>query len=343
MKVPSMLLLMATLAATGCGREARSADPNGETRFVSTASATTSPALDERAHDLRGVAGARATERPSGAKAIGRPEMIVRTEEPPRRPTENVRSMPDGAEDTRDGGSTPAPSKTPDGGTHVPGAAHADRTSIEEGGPPIVRSDPGRTRDAEPMFDRALIEPEVDPAIAVDVIVAPRGTELRLRLEQELSSREHDVGDVFYAETSEDVLAPDGMVLIPIGTLARGRVWKSHPGDDEDRGEIELALDAFIIADREVPVTARVLETSPVVAVGQSGTEAATKVAAGAAAGAILGKILGRDTESAIHGAVAGAVAGTAVAIAGRDEFLVLEEGSAVVIRLEEEMPLPPR
>ena len=298
MKVPSMLPLIVLLAATGCGREARSADPNGETRFVSSTPATMSAPPDERSRDLRGPAGARATDRQMGDDARGRLEMTVRTAESLPGPAEDAPSSADRAADPSDDArSRPLPEGTDSRGDPAPSPERTEGSSAADGGPPVVRSDPARTPEPEPIFDRGLTGATIDQPPPVEVVFAPRGTELILRLEQELSSKKNQIGDVFYAEISEDVLAPDGMVLIPMGARARGRVWKSNPGDEEDRGEIELALDALIIADDEVPVTATVLETTPVVAVGQSQTEAATKVAAGAAAGAILGKILGKDTR----------------------------------------------
>ena len=106
----------------------------------------------------------------------------------------------------------------------------------------------------------------------------PREAEAVLRLEEELSSRENQPGDVFYAEVVDDVLAANGLVLVPLGSRVRGHLAGNGNGQLE---EIRLVIDAIIVDEWEIPVTARVVETNPYFRHGQSPTEAAAKVAAG--------------------------------------------------------------
>ena len=81
MKVPSWPLLVATvLIAAGCGREARSADPEGEMRVAALASASDDGDAG-RAEDLRGPAIAEANSR-SVEEVARRPEMTLRSADP---------------------------------------------------------------------------------------------------------------------------------------------------------------------------------------------------------------------------------------------------------------------
>ena len=162
----------------------------------------------------------------------------------------------------------------------------------------------------------------------------PREAEAVLRLEEELSSRENQPGDVFYAEVVDDVLAANGLVLVPLGSRVRGHLAGNGNGQLE---EIRLVIDAIIVDEWEIPVTARVVETNPHFRHGQSPTEAAAKVAAGTAVGALLGRLVGGDANGAMHGGVQGAAVGTGLALVQRDRFPVLAAGSRIVVLIDED------
>jgi hypothetical protein len=149
-------------------------------------------------------------------------------------------------------------------------------------------------------------------------------------------------GDVFFATLVDDILGPDGMVLLFHGTRMRGEVIASRRGSDEDRGpELAIEVRELLLAGRDLDVRAEVLEASVQTRSSDSDGETAAKVATGAAAGAILGRILGKDGKDALKGAIAGAIAGGAVAYATRDGHAELPQGALIEIRLVEPVTLP--
>lgn len=107
-----------------------------------------------------------------------------------------------------------------------------------------------------------------------------------LRLQEELSSGENRPGDVFYAEVVEDVLADDGLVLVPFGSRARGHLG---PGGNGLLGDAHLVVDALIVDDRELAVSPRAVDGRPDFVQAQTTTEAVTRVVAGTVLGAVFG------------------------------------------------------
>ncbi len=178
------------------------------------------------------------------------------------------------------------------------------------------------------------VRPAREPVPAPATVAA--GTQLGLRLSDALSTESNKAGDPFEATVVEDVLAPDGMVLVPAGAVVRGRVVDSHESPSADQPAVlSLAVDAIELNGRSVPLDATVLDAQVQAGRKDSDTRTAVKVGAGAAAGAVLGKILGKDTKSAVKGAVVGAAAGGAVAAATRDGQAVMEPGARILLRLD--------
>jgi hypothetical protein len=186
----------------------------------------------------------------------------------------------------------------------------------------------------EPMGGGLTISQEI-PSI-------PAGTQIGLELDAEVSTETHMAGDLFFSRVVEDVLAEDGMVLIPQGTRVRGRVLESRESRNPNRDPVlRLEVEELLFPGRDVPVRAEILRAEVRAEAGDSDRESAAKVATGAAAGALLGKILGRGGKAAVKGAIAGAIAGGAVAYVTRDGQAVMREGTLILIRFLESVPLP--
>jgi hypothetical protein len=238
-----------------------------------------------------------------------------------------------------------------------------DRTAAEEGAPEVEAREEAQVEPApEAQRERPRTAPRTErtpetvrtdpdplppvPELREDVTSPsiPQGTSVPLRVGTTLSTQTSARGDQFYAVVTEEVLAADGMVLIPQGTRVRGFVAESRKSEgSDDDAVLAVVFETLLMDDREYPIQATVTETELETSTADSGARTATKVATGAAAGAVVGRILGRDTRSTIQGAAAGAVAGTAVALATRDGNAVLREGSTVVIRLDTAVPLVAR
>jgi len=166
-----------------------------------------------------------------------------------------------------------------------------------------------------------------------------QGTALVLTLDQTLSTQANRAGDPFTARLTVDLLAPDGEVLLPAGTLVRGLVTEAQesPGADAPAllrlRVVDVSVDGATLA-----LAGDVEDVELQTEAMDSNKESAAKVAVGAAAGALLGKLTGQGGKK---GAVVGAAAGAAVAIASRDGHARIPEGSRLVVRVLEPLILP--
>lgn len=201
-------------------------------------------------------------------------------------------------------------------------------------GPPHTGSVPPERTDRDPPpFERPVPAPDLLPAI-------PAGAEVVTRLNASLDTGVNQAGDRFSARVDEDMLAANGMVMVPRGSEIRGRVVEARESTGpDDPAVILLQVEALVVDGVEIPVVARVVDAEVETSFRDSNSRTAAKVATGAAAGAVLGRLLGRDGRSTSAGAVAGAAAGTAVALATRDGQAVMAPGSRLVIRFDEAVP----
>jgi hypothetical protein len=175
-----------------------------------------------------------------------------------------------------------------------------------------------------------------------EALFIPAGAQVTVELEAPLSTETHMAGDVFFSRVVEDVLAEDGMVLIPNGTRVRGVVTESAESNDSDREPVlRLEVRQLLLSGVELDIDAEILRADVRIERGDSEQETAAKVATGAAAGALLGRILGRDAKGAVKGAIAGAIAGGAVAYVSRDGHARIGEGTLILMRILDRVPLP--
>jgi hypothetical protein len=155
-------------------------------------------------------------------------------------------------------------------------------------------------------------------------------------MEVALSTRTHVTGDLFEARVAEEVLAADGMVLVPEGTRVEGRIAEARRAENSgEEALLLLTFDALLIRGERVPIDAVVTEATIEQSDDGSNTRTAIGVATGAAAGAIVGRILGRDRRAAIGAAAVGAIAGAGIALTTRDGHAEIREGARLVIELE--------
>jgi len=181
-----------------------------------------------------------------------------------------------------------------------------------------------------------IVDFEASRPEPIDVLRVEAGAELVFTVETELSTKDNRAGDVFYAYLTDDLVAPDGMVLLPRGVRARGRVIEAFASEDSNELPVlDVVLEELLGPDGDMPIDAIVLEIPLEGEARDSGRESAVKVLTGAAAGAILGRILGGDDDDAVKGGVVGAAAGAAVAYRSRGGHAKLPAGAHITIRLE--------
>jgi len=165
-------------------------------------------------------------------------------------------------------------------------------------------------------------------------VVLPPGTEIALRTNERIDSKDVVEGQSFSAQVAEDVRDTDGSVAIPHGsdaTLITRRL--------EANGDITLDIDSITVEGRRYRVSTADQElenrregVGPNKRTGQF-------VGGGAALGAIIGAIAGGGKGAAI-GAVAGAGAGAGTQIMTRGKEVHVPAETVLRFRLDRPLRL---
>ena len=151
-------------------------------------------------------------------------------------------------------------------------------------------------------FDNTRIAPE---------ITIPAGTQLHVRLDQDLSTRSDRAGERFTATLAEPVLVAE-RTIIPQGTEFRGHVTASdRSGRLKGRAVLGVTLDSFDLKGKSYQIDTSADSRSTSGHKKRNGL----LIGGGAGLGAALGAVAGGGA-GALIGAGAGAAAGTAGAAA---------------------------
>lgn len=237
-----------------------------------------------------------------------------------------------GSAESREGDATAIEAESAESVESVAPALPAEPAPVAEAPAPPAP----RPATATPAPRPAPTTPAPPTPAPSRVVAIPAGTMIPASMEIPLSTRTHRTGDVFHARVTEEILASDGMVLIPLGARLEGRVAEaSQSSDAQQEALLLLTFENILIQGERFPIDAIVTEVAMESAAQASGARTAATVATGAAAGAVVGRILGGDSRSTVAGAVVGAVAGTGVALTTRDGHASINEGARVVVRLD--------
>lgn len=150
----------------------------------------------------------------------------------------------------------------------------------------------------------------------------PPGTQLPVRITENLTSANAKVGQAFHGALEAPVMA-NGKVLFPKGAQVTGKVVSVHPsGRLTDPGVLDLKLVSISNGRFSYFVDTQIFHIK-----GESHTKSnVAKIGGTAAAGTVLGAIFGGG-KGALIGASAGAAAGTVAAAAtGKKEAKVESE-----------------
>jgi len=165
-------------------------------------------------------------------------------------------------------------------------------------------------------------------------VVVPAGTEVAVRTNERIDSRDVVEGQTFSAQIEEDIRDTDGSVVIPRGSdvrLVTRRV--------ESNGDITLDVDSITVAGRRYRVSTANEELQNR-REGIGGNERTGKfVGGGAVLGAIIGAIAGGGKGAAI-GAATGAGAGAATQIITRGKEVHVPAESVIRFRLDSPLRL---
>lgn len=168
--------------------------------------------------------------------------------------------------------------------------------------------------------------------------LVPAGTELRIRLNDTLSSKEARGGDRFTATVVNPSRYEEGKVTGHIRSISKsGRV--------EGRTSMSLSFDSIQLRDgRTGPLRAEVLRVYDSDSVkkvdeegrvqsGGRGKQTLKRSGIGAAAGAVIGGLAGGGKGAAIGMIVGGAAGAGSIAVEGSKE-LKLDSGTEMLIRV---------
>jgi hypothetical protein len=184
-------------------------------------------------------------------------------------------------------------------------------TAEAPGNPPAAAAQADASRDAEAKAEPARSE-----------IVIPKGTQLQVRIDENVDTKRNRAGDQFRASLAEPIVL-GGKTVVPKGTPFVGHVIESEAsGRMEGRAVLALTLDSFELSGKGYHVKTGSIDR-------ESTSHKKRNVAligGGAGLGALIGGLAGGG-KGALIGAGAGAGAGTAGAAAtGKKEVGVAAE-----------------
>jgi hypothetical protein len=186
--------------------------------------------------------------------------------------------------------------------------------------------------------DSASNTPSTPPPPPVpQKITIPAGTQLSIRLNDEVNSEKAQVGDVFHGSISSPV-AIDDQTAIPTTADVEGRVVDvKSAGRFAGQSVLTLELTKLTMNGKSYS-----LQTSQWTKSGNGrGKSTAAKVGGGAAVGAVLGGIFGGGKGAAI-GAAAGAGAGTGVSAATKGQQIILHPEAIIAFQLQGPITVTP-
>jgi len=161
------------------------------------------------------------------------------------------------------------------------------------------------------------------------------GTTFEVTLNQELSTRTSQIGDL-YSATLAYPLTDGRLVIVPAGATVLGQVTVvQKSGKQGQEAVLTLAINEVSFDGETYPVQASIVEASPETRSRSSTGEKAAKIGGAAVAGAILGRIIGGNATGTIIGTAVGGAAGSAIVLGTEDVDAVLPRGSRMTLRLD--------
>jgi len=162
------------------------------------------------------------------------------------------------------------------------------------------------------------------------VIELPAGTQIRVRLDQGLSSKTSQPGDTFSATVADNVVVDD-KVVVPRESRADGTVIDAKPlGRFKGGAVLAIKLERVHTPWGTYPV-----ETGTIARAEKGkGKRSATMIGGGAGLGALIGGLAGGG-KGAAFGALAGGGAGTAGSAFTGNKQIVLPAETLLTFRLQ--------
>ena len=213
--------------------------------------------------------------------------------------------------------------QTPSAQPQTPAPESRPRTTSQK---PTATKPPATTT-------RPPAEEKVEPRLVS--LTAPAGTELDIKTDGELNTKDNKVGDTFTASVTVPVIDGD-RVVIPVGTKVYGQVTAVQKPEGDRPPVLKMEFTQIDLRGEPRVLKAVMAELEPEKKSTKSTGETVGTIGGGAVAGAILGRVIGKDAKGTLIGAAVGAAAGTAVVLATKGSYGSLPEGTPLVLRLEQ-------
>lgn len=215
--------------------------------------------------------------------------------------------------------------------------SHTSRSSSGDSGlPTTVPPNSASSSGSGSNYDNSASNTPAPPAAPQPVSI-PSGTQISIRLNQELNSETAQVGDTFRGSISSPVTVGDRTV-IPTSADVEGRVVDvKSAGRFKGQSDLVIELTRLMMNGKSYPIATNQWSKQG----SGRGKATAAKVGGGAAVGAILGGIFGGGKGAAI-GAAAGAGAGTGVSAATKGQQIVLKPETVLNFQLQNSISVTP-
>jgi hypothetical protein len=199
--------------------------------------------------------------------------------------------------------------------------------------PPQERSsDRPERRPVRPDYDR---DPAPAPPPSYATPELPSGTQIVVRMIDDVDSERDSVGKTFRASIDEPVVL-DGQVVIPRGAdVVAKLVDDKQSGKFEGRTVLTLDLMQVQVNGRMVDINTEEVSQSS----GSRGSKTAKVVGGTTALGAIIGAIAGGGRGAAI-GAVSGAAVGGGVQVLTKGQRVRIPSETRLTFTLQQSTPL---
>lgn len=177
------------------------------------------------------------------------------------------------------------------------------------------------------------------------------GERIRVRIEDQLSSKTSKEGDTFYTKVTEPVYSSTGVIVIPNGTTVVGRVDEVKPAKKGgDPGQIDVSFIELRLPNgmtKSINGSLTSLDTDKAKS-DNEGTASGDKmknrkiifIGGGGAGGAILGGIIGGG-KGAIIGGIIGAAGGLLGERITKGEEATVKGGTEFGVYLNQDVYLP--
>ncbi len=216
----------------------------------------------------------------------------------------------------------------PSGSASTPNSAPRPSATSTPGTAPYSAPSPSPSSAPRSPAPAAAAPQAPPPPATVDL---PAGTQLRVRLDEDLGSKISNAGDSFSATVADDVVV-NGQTVIPQGARADGTVINAKPlGHFKGGAYLSVRLDRVHTNWGSYPVATSSIDRAE----KGKGKRTAVFAGGGGAFGALVGGLAGGG-KGALIGALAGGGAGTAgSAFTGNKEILLPAE-TLLTFRLEQ-------